>query len=66
MEYQVGQIIKAVGGRLGKNVIDVEIYKVGKTTLGVHYEGRNAFGTFTGNATIRLDGRGAHVVVESR
>jgi len=62
MTYQIGQKIKATGGRLGTQVIEVEIYEVSNATLGVHYERSTKFGPSYGNARVRLDGRGAHVV----
>lgn len=62
-KFHIGQIVKATGGRLGNEIIDVEVYDVCKTTLRVHYQKSNKFGTFDyGNATVRLDGRGAHLV----
>ncbi len=54
-----GQSIKVTGGRFRNRIVDATVYEIKPSTLSVSYD---IPGIESGNATVRLDGRGAHVI----
>ena len=58
---KVGDTVKVTGGRFGKRIIDAKVYKTGGKTVSVQYD---IPGVESGNASVRLDDRGAHIVGE--
>lgn len=56
---KLGDAVKVTGGRFRKRIVSAVITECRKTTFDVSYE---IPGVETGNAVVRIDGRGAHII----